>query len=68
MGKVYTGLLIVDEQELNILIDKVIGGICEYEMPCKELDMEIELYTKLLKVRRDVQHERAKYETKTESV
>jgi hypothetical protein len=68
MDKVYTGLLIVDENELNILIDKVIGGICEYDSPCEELDKEIELYTKLLRVRGDIKRERAKFETKTESI
>ena len=68
MDKVYTGLLIVDEAELEILIDEVVTGICEYDEPCEELDKEIELYTKLLKTRRDIQHERAKIEQKTESI
>lgn len=68
MDKVYTGLLIVDEAELEIIIDEVITGICEYDEPCEELDKEIELYTKLLKVRRDIHHERAKYEPKEESI
>lgn len=68
MDKVYQGCMMVDENELDILLDSLKAEIYESCDTDEHFDNLTKLYVKLLKEKEDIQRERAKYESKTQSI
>ena len=68
MDKVYAGCIMVDENELDIMLDSLKSKIYEDCDTDEHFDNLTKLYVKLLKEKEDIQRERAKYESKTQSI
>lgn len=68
MDKVYRGCMLVDENELDTMMYALFNELVEFEYPSESFNEIVKVYVKLLKEKEDIQHERAKCESKTESI
>lgn len=68
MDKVYQGCMLVDEKELEAMMNSLGHTMHRTTVNSEPFNDCVKLYVKLLKEKESIQHERAKYEPKTESV
>jgi hypothetical protein len=67
MDKVYRGCMLVDENELDTMMYALFNELVEFEYPNNTFNEIVKVYVKLLKEKDDIQHERAKHESQTET-
>ncbi len=68
MDKVYRGCMFVDEAELDIMLHTMFEYLKEFEFENENFQDIVKLYVKVLKEKEDIQRERAKCESQTESI
>lgn len=67
MDKVYRGCMLVDENELDIMLHTMFEYLKGFDFDNEHYKNIVKLYVKVLNEKEDIQRERAKHESQTET-